>query len=109
LDELNKAIALIGKQSLLADKKSQDVHITNAPSPELESTLKTISDTFTNSILPLVKVMDGKLDLDLATHKNMAAILNEIEALNTSNARVKDALKKKAQRQIESRKQEPKK
>ena len=85
----------------LAGKQAK-VEVINEAAPELEKTLKAIAATFKNSILPLVKIMDGKLDLDLNTHSNMALILEEIRELD------KDMLKKPAVKKKAASKPKPK-
>ena len=76
----------------LAGKQAK-VEVINEAAPELEKTLKAIAATFKNSILPLVKIMDGKLDLDLSTHGNMAQILEEIRELDKSMESLKKPIK----------------
>lgn len=83
--EVSKQLAALRKELKEYSEKSAvpaNIEIVNEAAPELEKTLKAIAKTFQTSILPLVKVMDGKLDLDLTTHRNMATILEEIRDLD---------------------------
>ncbi|ABC27877.1 ATPase involved in DNA repair [Hahella chejuensis KCTC 2396] len=57
------------------------VEVVNQPMPGLDKILATLADTIQNSIYPLVKTMDGKLQLDLETHKRMAELNAKIDSL----------------------------
>lgn len=68
---------------------NQQVEVVNQPVPGIEQLLKTLADTLENSIYPLVRVMDGKLDLDLRTHDRMKQILEQIRSLDVRMTRLK--------------------
>ena len=99
LEGLSKAMSPFADMSESLSKLAMDVkqlagkqakvEVINEAAPELEKTLKAIAATFKNSILPLVKIMDGKLDLDLNTHSNMALILEEIRELDKDMEKLK--------------------
>ena len=105
LEGLSQAMAPFADMSETLSKLSTDVkqlagkqakvEVINEAAPELEKTLKAIAATFKNSILPLVKIMDGKLDLDLNTHSNMALILEEIRELDKGMEKLKKPVSKK--------------
>lgn len=62
-------------------KLQPQVEVINQPVQGLDVLLKTLADTMENSIFPLVRVMDGKLDLDLRTHERMQQILERLRGL----------------------------
>ncbi len=70
-------------------KINQQVEVINQPVPGIDQLLKTLADTLENSIYPLVRVMDGKLDLDLRTHERMKQILEQIRSLDARMTRLK--------------------
>nr|WP_256489530.1 AAA family ATPase [Pleionea sp. CnH1-48] len=78
-------LALI--EQLISQQKPPQVEVVNQPVPGIDQLLKTLADTMENSIHPLIKIMDGKLSIDLKTHEKM----NEIEKkLKTLGANLKD-------------------
>ncbi|MGX5175400.1 DNA repair ATPase [Aliikangiella sp. IMCC44653] len=58
------------------------IEVVNKPMPETERILASIADTFEGSIKPLIKVMDGKLNLDLKTHEKMVDIEAKLSLIN---------------------------
>lgn len=68
---------------------NQQVEVVNQPVPGIDEILKTLANTLENSIYPLVRVMDGKLDLDLRTHDKMKQILEQIRSLDVRMTRLK--------------------
>ena len=61
----------------------------NQPVPGIDLLLKGLVSTLEGSIFPLVKAMDGKIDLDLKTHHKMGAILDQLRTLEASMLRMK--------------------
>jgi hypothetical protein len=57
------------------------VKVVNQPVPGVDALLKTIAGTLETSIFPLVKLMEGKLNIDLNTQKSMGSLYNEIRLL----------------------------
>jgi hypothetical protein len=55
------------------------VEVVNQPVPGIDKLLTTLADTFENSFLPLVKVMDGKINIDLGTHDKMHEISRDLK------------------------------
>jgi hypothetical protein len=53
----------------------------NEPVPGIELLLQGLTATLEGSIFPLVKAMDGKIDLDLKTHHKMSAISEQLRDL----------------------------
>ena len=62
-------------------KIQYNVEVVNQPVPGIDILLKTIADTFENSIFPLVRAMEGKLNIDLKTQENMASVFSEMRGL----------------------------
>ncbi|NVJ59065.1 MAG: DNA repair ATPase [Gammaproteobacteria bacterium] len=75
------------------DKSIPSIEVINQPTPGIEQTLKSFNEIFEKSILPLIKVMDGKLDLDLKTHEKMTSIENQIKKLNEKSTIVNKKVK----------------
>jgi MoxR-like ATPase len=57
------------------------VQVINPPMPGIDSLLMSLADMLEGSLFPLVRLMDGKLDLDLRTHDRMQQILAEIRGI----------------------------
>ncbi len=65
---------------------SPNIEVINQPVPGIDKLLKTLAETFETSIHPLIRVMDGKLDLDLKTHKKMTEIETKLSLLSKSSS-----------------------
>jgi len=73
-EEMNKlVVALKGCQT--------NVEVVNQPVPGIELILTTLADTIEHSLMPVVKSMDKKLDIDLRTHHKMTDISNQLRNL----------------------------
>ncbi|MBA56303.1 MAG: DNA repair protein [Pseudomonadales bacterium] len=70
-------------------KMTTHVEVVNQPVPGIDLLLKGLVSTLEGSIFPLVKAMDGKIDLDLKTHHKMGAILDQLRTLEASMLRMK--------------------
>jgi hypothetical protein len=57
------------------------VKVVNQPVPGIDALLKTIASTLETSIFPLVKLMEGKLNIDLNTQKSLGSLYNEIRQI----------------------------
>jgi len=76
------AQALNQLAATLADNRP-DVQVVNQPVPGIDKILTVLANTLENSIFPLVRSMDKKLEIDLRTHDKMGEIsrqLRELEA-----------------------------
>jgi len=51
-------------------------------SDELPSQINSLSEVFENTLQPLLKIMSGKLDLDLGTHQKMSDINDKLELIS---------------------------
>jgi len=88
----NDAAALHQSLQSIAEamgKMNYQVEVVNQPVPGLDLLLKGMADALEGSIFPLVKAMDGKIDLDLKTHNKMGAILDQLRGLEASMLRLK--------------------
>ncbi|MCG8610871.1 MAG: DNA repair ATPase [Pseudomonadales bacterium] len=65
-------------ESLTAAAPEVNVTVDQPPQQELEKTMAAIAKTFNESLVPLVQLMNGKMDLDLKTHKTMAKVLETL-------------------------------
>jgi hypothetical protein len=63
------------------ESNKPSVKVINKPVPGIDKVLTVLADTFENAILPLVKNMDKKLDIDLRTHDKMTDISNRLREL----------------------------
>lgn len=65
----------------LATVSAPTVEVINQPVPGLDNILGVLADTIENSIYPLVRAMDKKIDIDLGTHDKMQEISQQLRAL----------------------------
>ncbi|MDQ6975307.1 MAG: DNA repair ATPase [Mariprofundaceae bacterium] len=49
-----------------------------------------LADVLENTLEPLVKIMNGKLDLDLTTHRNMAEINRKLDAIGKQSIKARN-------------------
>ena len=82
-DQSAVALQAIHKVLTKIDKKSfqQNVEVVNQPHPGLDVFLNTIAKALESSIFPLIKVMEGKIDIDLKTNENMREVLADLKLL----------------------------
>jgi hypothetical protein len=57
------------------------VRVVNEPVPGLDKILRVLADTIENTIAPLVRTMDKKLEIDLRTHNKMQDISEQLRIL----------------------------
>lgn len=62
-----------------------NVQVVNQPVPGIDKILTVLADTLENAILPLVKNMDKKLEIDLRTHDKMKDISTRLRELSLEN------------------------
>lgn len=94
MSQQQKNVTHIIQESLQAmsgamEKMQYQVEVVNQPVPGLDLMLQAMANTLEGSIYPLVKAMDGKIDLDLKTHNKMNAILENLRTLEASMLRMK--------------------
>ena len=75
---------LIAQQSAQkVDPVTPKVEVINQPVPGLDKILKALADTMENSIFPIVRSMDRKIDIDLKTHDKMKEISAQLRGLES--------------------------
>jgi len=57
------------------------VNVVNQPVPGIDKVLTVLADSLEHSIMPLVRNMDKKLDIDLRTHDKMTDVLHQLRSL----------------------------
>lgn len=57
------------------------VNVVNQPVPGLDTLLSTLTDSIQNSLYPIVRSMDKKLEIDLRTHYNMKEVSKQLAAI----------------------------
>ena len=88
-DSTNQSLAEIVKAiksastKLAATKKKED------ESSELQLQINNLSEVFENTLQPLLRVMSGKLDLDLATHQKMSDINEKLDLIGKQSGKVR--------------------
>ncbi|MBT7443845.1 MAG: AAA domain-containing protein [Methylococcales bacterium] len=75
----------INDMQVIMEKAQYHIKVINEPLPQVDHYLKVISDTFQQGIMPLVQTMEGKLELDLGTHRRMQTLIDEIKKLAGKN------------------------
>ena len=78
---VSSGMKLIAEQS--SRQAAPKVEVINQPVPGLDKVLKALADTMENSIFPIVRSMDRKIDIDLKTHDKMKEISTQLRALET--------------------------
>ena len=73
---VSSGMKLIAQQS--SKQVAPKVEVINQPVPGLDVVLKALADTMENSIFPIVRSMDRKIDIDLKTHDKMKEISEAI-------------------------------
>lgn len=58
-----------------------NVQVVNQPVPGIDQLLRVLADTIENSIFPLVRSMDKKLEIDLRTHDKMSEVSDQLRQL----------------------------
>jgi len=81
-DQNNKALKDIAKaiDQLVDNVHESDQH-ESVKDPGQASSNR-LADVLENTLQPLVRIMNGKLDLDLGTHKNMSEINRKLDAIS---------------------------
>ncbi|MCE2030535.1 DNA repair ATPase [Sessilibacter corallicola] len=83
-DSVNQQLALVLKK-LASQSQPQnltpEVNIVNEPVPGLKAVFETLASTIENSLMPLMKNMDKKLDIDLRTHEKLSDLADQVRNL----------------------------
>ena len=59
-----------------------------------------LADVLENTLQPLVRIMNGKLDLDLGTHKNMSEINRKLDAISKQSKPVRQSKSESSERLV---------
>jgi hypothetical protein len=78
LKNISVMIAQLGKTMSASQAK---VEVVNQPLPGMDKILRVLAETIEGSIMPLVRNMDKKLDIDLRNHEKMQDISNQLRQL----------------------------
>ncbi len=65
-------------------QREPNVTVVNEPVQGVDDVLKALINTLDESLLPLVKIMNGKINIDLNTHYKMNEIMEKLQALESS-------------------------
>ena len=60
-----------------------NVEVVNQPLPGLDKVLQVLANTLEGSLLPLVRNMDKKLDIDLRNHEKIEQVSHQLKLLQT--------------------------
>ncbi|MFC1603057.1 DNA repair ATPase [Pseudomonadota bacterium] len=88
----NEIVSEIQKVTKALQNASYNIEVINEPVPGIDKVLTAIADTFEHSIFPLVKSMEGKINIDLQNQKVMKRVFLEMRTLR---AEVKTITRKK--------------
>jgi len=80
--QLVRTLAAIEKNLSQLTAVEPNVQVINQPVPGIDLLLKTLADTFEHSLVPLAKIMDGKINIDLKNLEKMSQIQKDIKALS---------------------------
>jgi hypothetical protein len=84
---ISSGMKLIAQQSAKqTPQPAPKVEVINQPVPGLEKILKALADTMENSLFPIVRSMDRKIDIDLKTHDKMKEISTQLRALEAEHS-----------------------
>lgn len=81
-DLIQSSVASLEKALTGLQFEAPQVEVVNQPVPGIDKLLSTLADTFENSLVPLAKIMDGKINIDLKNLERMTAIQKDIRALS---------------------------
>ncbi len=83
--ELQQIEASLRKLSTAQEKttpNTTNIEVVNQPVPGIDKILNTLAKTIEESIFPLVRSMDKKLEIDLRTHDKMQQVLEELRKID---------------------------
>ncbi len=62
-----------------------NIEVVNEPVPGIDKMLKALADTMENSIFPLIRTMDKKLEIDLRIHDKMDEVSSQLRSLEKAS------------------------
>lgn len=89
-DQLSALLSALQSVSDSLGSAQYKIEVVNQPVPGVDRVLSSMADTIEHSIYPLVKVMEGKLGLDLRTHDKLEEVLVSLrkQSLTENTTRV---------------------
>lgn len=78
--------AMLEKMTKTLATSQPKIEVINQPVPGIDKILRVLAETIENSIFPLVRSMDKKLDIDLRTHEKMQDVLVQLRQLESGIA-----------------------
>jgi len=82
LMEMKKVSAAIRKLAKVTLEQQQQIEVINQPVPGMDKVLAVLANTMEQSIFPLVRSMEKKLDIDLGTQHRMQKISEQLRQLS---------------------------
>ncbi len=64
--------------------RAPTVEVINQPVPGLDTLLQTLTESIQNSLFPIVRSMDKKLEIDLRTHYTMKSVSKQLHDIESS-------------------------
>lgn len=77
----------------MAQVPAPSVEVVNQPLPGLDKVLQVLANTLEGSLLPLVRNMDKKLDIDLRNHEKIEQVSHQLKLLQAELLSAKQKLK----------------
>lgn len=83
-DQLGQLLGVLDSISKALSGAQYQVEVINQPVPGIDLLLRTIAETLETSIFPLVRSMEGKLNIDLRTHKKLEDVFERLKSIEGS-------------------------
>lgn len=84
------------KEAVLQNQPN--VQVVNQPVPGLDRLLETLTESIQNSLFPIVRSMDKKLEIDLRTHFNMKEVSKQLAEIDSAIQKQLKAAKNKPEK-----------
>ena len=89
LKKLEAGLRSDASEKVVQQPQQTHVEVINQPVPGMNKVLQVLAKTIEESIFPLVRSMDKKLEIDLRTHDKMQSILENLRNLENEVTKVK--------------------
>lgn len=78
---------VLSKEALqqLVDVSESKIQVINQPVPGIESLLKAVADTIDNTVAPMIKTLDKKIDIDLDNYEKLKGISRQLRSLHKAD------------------------
>ena len=84
----------IEKVVVAINKLTKSMATAKQPKPQVETIGKELAEALNQSLAPLMRIMSGKLDLDLGTHQKMTDINDKLDKIEKQYKTAKKSTKK---------------